>query len=196
MSENSVMRRAQKTDRALVVEILVKSFYDNRSVNYIVKQDQYKSQRMKALMEYSFDLSLLFGEVWIDDSKAGCALILYPQKKRWTPYSMWLDLKVAIIAIGLLRVGIIARRERAIKRHQPKEDIAHLWFIGVDPKSQHQGVGSKLLLAIIDRSKAVRRPVYLETSVVQNVVWYKRFGFEVFETVELSYTLFLLRRNG
>ena len=196
MLDNSVMRRAEETDRALVVDILVKSFYDNKSVNHVVKQDRHKTKRMKALMEYSFDLCLSFGEIWISDGNTGCALLLYPREKKQTLRSVLLDIKVAIFAIGLLRVASIAKREQAIKCHHPKGDITYLWFIGVDPKYQRQGVGSTLLLNVIDRSKVAQRPIYLETSVLKNVAWYKSFGFEASETLEFSYTLFLFRRTG
>ncbi|MCD9017564.1 GNAT family N-acetyltransferase [Parachryseolinea silvisoli] len=190
------MRRAEDTDRALVVDILVKSFHDNKSVNHVVKQDRHKAKRMKALMEYSFDLCLSFGEIWIGDGNTGCALILYPREKKQTLRSILLDIKVAIFAIGLLRVASIAKREQAIKGHHPKGDITYLWFIGVDPKYQHQGIGSTLLLNVIDRSKMAQRPIYLETSSLKNVAWYNSFGFEVFEMLEFSYTLFLFRRTG
>jgi len=36
-------------------------------------------------------------------------------------------------------------------------------------------------------------PVYLETSTLKNMPWYKRMGFEVYDEVELSYTLFFLK---
>src|SRR5688572_10494598 len=98
------MRRADETDRALVVDILVKSFHDNNSVNHVVKQGRHKEKRMKALMEYSFDLCLLFGEIWISDGDTGCALMLYPREKKRTLRSVLLDIKVATFAIGLLRV--------------------------------------------------------------------------------------------
>jgi ribosomal protein S18 acetylase RimI-like enzyme len=194
MPDYCIMRRAEETDRALVVDILAKSFCDNKSVNDVVKQDRHRDRRIKALMEYSFDLCLSFGEIWIGAENKGCALILFPQRKRTTLRSMLLDLKVATRAIGLSRVVAIARREEAIKRHHPQEDIAYLWFIGVDPKSRRQGIGSSLLQHIIQRAQTTRKSIYLETSAVKNVVWYKGFGFELFETLEFSYTLFLLRR--
>jgi ribosomal protein S18 acetylase RimI-like enzyme len=188
------MRRAEKNDRALVVDILVKSFYDNRSVNHIVKQDMRKDNRITALMKYAFDLCLSFGEIWVSHDNEGCALTFFPKKKSTSLYSFLLDVKVAGAAIGLLRVGEVMKREKAIKLHHPKEDITYLWFIGVNPKSQHRGIGSALLLHVIEQAKSARRAIYLETSVETNVMWYKGFDFEVFKTLEFSYTLFLLRR--
>lgn len=67
------MMRATLSDRDLIVDILTRSFIDNKSVNYIIKQDEKKEQRIKGLMKYSFDICNLFGDVFISDDKNGCA---------------------------------------------------------------------------------------------------------------------------
>ena len=54
------------------------------------------------------------------------------------------------------------------------------------------GKGSLLLEEIIAQSKAEKRPIYLETSVERNLPWYKKHGFEIFNTLDLSYNLYLL----
>ncbi len=83
------MKRAQHTDRATIVDILVNSFRDNKSVNYIIQQDSKKELRLRRLMEYSHDVCKLFGDVFITEDKSGCALIVKPDKKRLRskPYS-------------------------------------------------------------------------------------------------------------
>jgi len=48
------MINANPNDRALVVNLLAQSFDDNQSVNYIVKQDDKRIQRIRVLMDYSF----------------------------------------------------------------------------------------------------------------------------------------------
>ena len=79
------MIRAKSTDKELIVNILSKSFDDNKSVNYIVKQDSRRAERMKKLMEYSFDICHLFGDVFLTDDKKGCALIVMPDNKKNNP---------------------------------------------------------------------------------------------------------------
>jgi ribosomal protein S18 acetylase RimI-like enzyme len=73
--------------------------------------------------------------------------------------------------------------------------MTYLWFIGVDPAWQHQGIGGKLLNEIIEEANMESLPVYLETSTLQNLPWYERFGFEIYNKLEMSYTLFFLRRE-
>ena len=48
------MRRAEDTHRSIIVDILVITFEDNKSVNYIIQQDAKRTVRIKRLMEYSF----------------------------------------------------------------------------------------------------------------------------------------------
>ncbi len=38
-------------------------------------------------------------------------------------------------------------------------------------------------------------PIYLETSVDKNILWYKKVGFTIFAEIELTYKLFLLKRD-
>jgi ribosomal protein S18 acetylase RimI-like enzyme len=188
------MRKADNKDRARVVAILSQSFEENRSVNYVVKQDAKRKQRISGLMEYSFDVCSAFGEVWMSDDQQACALILFPDKKKTTIRSILWDAKLALSVIGLSRIGQVLGRESKIKAFHPKEPFAYLWFIGVAPGSQNQRKGSNLLDALIKRYVLEGRPIYLETSVERNLPWYKKHGFEVFETLQLTYPLSLMRR--
>ena len=63
---------------------------------------------------------------------------------------------------------------------------------GVNPANQKNGVGSKLLQEIIVHAKQQDRPVFLETSTLKNLPWYERFGFKIYDKLELSYTLYFL----
>jgi hypothetical protein len=76
------MRKAGISDKSIILDILTRSFDDNKSVNYVVKQDQNRVDRITKLMDYSFNVCNEFGEVWISDDQQACALILFPDKKR------------------------------------------------------------------------------------------------------------------
>ena|ERR1035437_2897454 len=76
------MIRAEYNDKNLVVNILAESFDVNQSVNYVIRQDNKKFERIKKLMEYSFDMCYFYGDVFLSDDKKGCALILLPDKKK------------------------------------------------------------------------------------------------------------------
>ena len=188
------MKRGGVEHKELVLNILSESFDDNKSVNYVVKQDIKRNDRIRRLVEYSFNLCLQFGDVWISDDQNGCALIMIPDRKHFSLQSILWDIKLAFGAIGIRRVLKVMSREAKVKAHHPKNNVCYLWFIGVDPHHQNDGIGSKLLLEIIKKYEQDGLPIYLETSVDRNIPWYTRYGFEIFQSIEFSYTLYSLRR--
>lgn len=190
-----IMIRAEYSDKKLIAEILAKSFNENKSVNYIVKQDGKREQRLRSLMEYSFEICYLFGDVFLTDDKKGCALIVLPDKKKTTPKSVLLDLKLIFSCIGLSNINKALSREGKIKNLQPKELLYYLWFIGVDPAEQHKGIGSTLLAEVIKEGKSKQRTICLETSTLSNIPWYEKFGFKIYNELDLGYQLFFLKRE-
>lgn len=189
------MKKAEYTDKALIVDILTKSFESNQSVNYIVKQDEKRIKRVSALMDYSFEVCYAFGDVFLSDDKKACALVLYPDKKKTTVKSVLLDLKLILSCVGIENIKKTLNRESRIKKIQPKEIMYYLWFIGVDPVYQNTGIGSVFLDELIEDSKLKRRPIYLETSTLKNLPWYQKYGFNIYHEADLSYKLFFLKRE-
>ncbi len=189
------MKKADYNDKNLVIDILTKSFDTNQSVNYIIKQDKSRIKRIRALMDYSFEVCFLFGDVFLSDDKTACALIVYPDKKKTTLKSALLDAKLILRCVGFNNIKKTLAREALIKKIQPKELMSYLWFIGVDPEYQNNGTGSNLLSSLIEYSTHRNRPIYLETSTVKNLPWYKKLGFEIYNEQDLSYRLYFLRRE-
>lgn len=189
------MKRVGTNQKSIVVDILSGSFDDNKSVNYVVRQDEKRALRIRGLMDYSFDVCDAFGDIWMTEDEQACALMLYPDKKSSSIKSILWDVKLATSVIGLSRIGKVLGREAKIKTFHPKDSFAYLWFIGVATENQNQGKGSRLLEEIIHDSEMKGRPIYLETSVDRNLPWYKKHGFEVFQTLDLGYSLYMLRRQ-
>jgi hypothetical protein len=189
------MIKASRNHKSRVIEILTKSFEDNQSVNYIVKQDSKRAERIKALMDYSFEVCFMFGDVYLSDDQKGCALVLYPDKKSFSIKSTLLDVQLLLNAIGLTRAGKALSRESAIKINYPKDPIYYLWFLGVINSDQNKGIGSQLLKEIIIDSQKQHKPIYLETSTIKNIPWYEKFGFSIYNQLDFGYKLFLLRRG-
>jgi GNAT superfamily N-acetyltransferase len=188
------MKIANYDQKPLIIDILAKSFESNQSVNYIIKQDKKKEKRIRALMEYSFDMCYLFGDIYLSDNEKGCALVLYPEKAKTTLMAIWLDIKLIFSSVGIGNIKKTMERESLIKRIHPKELMYHLWFIGVDPMCQQTGIGTELLKELIADSKLKGRPLYLETSTLKNLPWYHKLGFMIYHEAELSYKLFFLKR--
>jgi len=188
------MKEATEKERDLIINILTNSFDDNQSVNYIVNPDHKRQQRIKSLMAYSFDICSIFGKVYLNDDNTGCALIMYPHKKRTTLKAISLDIKLLFKSIGVWRAGKAMSRESQIKSRYPKEPFYYLWFIAIDKNLQHRGHGSALLEEIIKDAENQNLPILLETSTVKNIPWYNRYKFEIYDRIEFSYTLHMLKR--
>ncbi|WP_220100812.1 GNAT family N-acetyltransferase [Chitinophaga oryzae] len=189
----AVMIKAAYTDKETVVRILTAAFADNKSVNYVVRQGRGRIARIRALMAYSFELCMLFGRVYLSEDRQACALTLFPDRKKTTLKTILLDLRLALNVIGPGRVRRVMQREVRIKAAYPATPINYLWFIGVLPGRQHRGTGSRLLRQLIAHGQ---RPVYLETSMIDNVNWYTKRGFEVYQTLKFGHgDLYLLRTS-
>lgn len=188
------MKKAHYNDREVIVDILTQSFQTNQSVNYIVQQDEKKIERIKALMDYSFEICYNYGEVFLSDDNKACALVLYPDKKNTSLKTILLDIKLILNSVGVMNIKKALRRESMIKNIQPKVPMYYLWFIGVRPENQGAGIGTRFINEILEHSKEKGRPVYLETSTLKNIPWYKRFSFEIYSELDLGYKLFFLKR--
>ncbi|MDJ1497614.1 GNAT family N-acetyltransferase [Cytophagaceae bacterium DM2B3-1] len=187
------MIKATINEKSLIVDILSQSFESNQSVNYIIPQDSKRKKRIRKLMEYSFDVCYEFGEIFLSDDRTACALVILPDTKKSTLSSTIRDVKFILFSTGLGKVKLVLDREAKIKALHPTTPFYHLWYIGVLPASQGKGIGRKLLSEIIQRAKELSRSIYLETSTLRNLPFYKKFGFETFAQLEFSYRLHLLR---
>ncbi|WP_225000231.1 N-acetyltransferase [Cesiribacter sp. SM1] len=188
------MIKASSSDKALVIDILARAFDANPSVNYIVRQDGRREKRIRSLMDYSFELCQAFGAVYLSADRKGCALVLLPEKKKTTIRTLMLDLRLVVGVTGLRRVGKILAREAKIKKGYPQLPFYYLWFLGVAPEQQGRGIGSMLLQDIIEESRQLQRPVYLETSLASNIGFYRRWGFEVYREILFDQPLYCMRR--
>lgn len=146
-------------------------------------------------MDYSFEVCYLFGDVFLSNDKKACALVIYPDKKKTTLKSILLDVKLILSSVGLKNIKKAIARESMINKIQSKELKYYLWFIGVDPEYYNKGIGSILLDEIIEDSEHKKRPIYLETSMLKNLPWYEKFGFQIYHELDLSYKLFFLKRE-
>ncbi len=186
------MKLADHSYKSLVIDILSKSFDDNQSINYIVKQDSKRKKRIEGLMGYCFEICMAKGQIFMSDDDKACALILHPEKKMGAIKEMLLELKLAIDSIGVTRSFKVLKREKLIKQNHPKEPFYYLWFVGVTPDEQGNGIGSSLIEKVFQKYDEETRPFYLETSAVKNLSWYKKYGFKIIKELDLGYRLYLM----
>ncbi|WEK20422.1 MAG: GNAT family N-acetyltransferase [Candidatus Pedobacter colombiensis] len=186
--------KAERVDKGRVVALLCLSFSENLSVGYLVGTGKGRRLRLRRLMAYAFEVCFRFGEVWLSEGKQGCALVLYPHLKGFSLRVFWMDLNLVFGVVGLLRLSQVLRREKLLAARHRDNPFYYLWFIGVNPWVQRQGIGTLMLREFIADAELAGMPVYLETSVVSNLVWYEKFGFRVYDELDFGYRLFFLKK--
>ena len=124
-----------------------------------------------------------FGEVLVTENIEGASIWLKPGETEITPERAaeggFAELP------GKIGQGAFDRFftafEYAEKFHKKDMTEAH-WYtmvLGVDPAFQRKGHGRALLEPILERSRADKIPVYLETAQPANVSFYKNMVFDV-----------------
>ena len=188
------VKRNYSIDDKRAVEVLTEAFADNRSVNYVIKQDRHRLSRIRRLMQYALATSRDFDDVWQSADRQAYALTVLPHRKKVTTVSVRRDASLAFAATGWQKVYAVLRREARIKALHPQEPFCHLWFVSVAHNSQGRGLGSLLLQELVDCYEAQQLPIYLETSTLRNVPWYERFVFKVYDELNFTYPLYMMRR--
>ncbi len=186
---NEEMNTSEKDKRA-VIDILCQSFKENKSVNFVVKQDHRKERRLRTLMEYSYYQGSRNGKVYLNEDKTACAIILYSTKKKTNLQDIYWDVKLVLKCIGLMRIFKVLKRESIIKQNHPTFAFVHLWYIGVLPGLQGKGIGGKLMNEILNEASKNNLPIYLETSTERNFKFYESLGFSIKNSfTDLGYKL-------
>lgn len=180
-----------------MVNILARSFENNMSVNHLVLQDDNRSVRMRKLMAYAIDECMDFGHVLVSEDHTTCALVMFPDRKRFTWRSFWRDVKLVFGVMGIGSVYRVMAKERMVKTAQMavsgNRPVYYIWFIGVHPNYQGHGAGSRLLGELVADSAALGRLCLLETSNQLNLPFYEKAGFVRYQTLHVGYPLFFYK---
>lgn len=188
------MLKAESVDKNTVVDILTKSFNENRSFNSIIKQDKYRVDRIRKVFEYYFECCSRYGAVYLSEDKNACAVISFPDQKKVSFWSVLMDLKLLLV-LGLKSVKLGFNREAKISKAHPDAAFYYLLFIGVNPDFQRQGIGRKLLGELVADSERLKLPVYLETYLERNIILYKKAGFKVYNELDFGFPVFCMKRE-
>lgn len=188
------MKKASFRDRKIVVDILCQAFVDvliPNSINFVVNKSGNRYKRLKALMEFQFDLSMLDGNVFLSDDYKGC--ILYLDRNEFSFKKLLLESRLLFACIGLNNMFKVLRREKLLKSFHPKDKFIHLWLMAVIPNEQGKGIGTKLLNESLQLYTG--ELIYIETTTAENRAFYTQNGFEIFhETFELDFPLYFLTK--
>ncbi|HNW99665.1 MAG TPA: GNAT family N-acetyltransferase [Bacteroidales bacterium] len=188
------MTTTKYTDKHWIVDMLSKAFIDNKSVNTVAKN----KKAIPVLMEYCFVNSFYDGFVFVNKSRTAAALCKVYGKEKFHLQKIFVMLKLIFKGIGLTKIGFNIKRENLINAQRSEKEYLHVSFIGVEPGNQGKGLGGELIQEIIEHSKTLNLPVYLETSTLINLPFYKAHGFDNFYTLKniYDYDLFFFKHRN
>ncbi len=193
------MIRAEKADKPMVVNILLEAFEplkEDNSINFVVKQDKKREQRMRVLMEYLFDKAMRTGAVFLSNNRASCLLITYAEKDRFSLKKMLSTLNLVFNCIGVMRVQKVLRRQRIIQRNYPNGNYIRPMIFAVKNEYRGTTTAAKLILEVFRDFKNNELPVIVDTASKDHVKLYKKFGLKTYKKeVELGFPIYLMRMN-
>jgi ribosomal protein S18 acetylase RimI-like enzyme len=174
------LRRDQLRDSSAV---LARAFDDDPVFRYLYPAPRRRQWSTGSFLQAIVRDGLPFEEVWaaVDDGAVvGTAGWLpegaYPPSRRRAVRQLVAAWQ-ALLTPHTFRDGL--RYLTETEKLHPKEPHWYLAVIGVEPARQGEGLGGKLLAAVLGRLDATGVPAYLETSTEGNVAWYRHHGFEV-----------------
>jgi hypothetical protein len=192
------MKKATKEDKNHVVKIICEAFYHNPHVSFIVKNDEKKPERMKALAEYAFDLGMRREAVFLTDDRLGVSIIYRYGEVKMGLKEYLRQIKLIFSTFSWERGWKIYQLEKEIwaKRSQDTPYL-YLWFFGVADEALGTNNARDMMRFIFQMSADQQLPMVLETSAKRNQVIYKRYGFveyDCFETGRDQLTMWYMRR--
>jgi ribosomal protein S18 acetylase RimI-like enzyme len=192
------MIKADKIHKEKVIEILSSCFENNKSVNWIVKQDSKRKERIRHLMDYSFETCIEAGQIYLTDDLTGAIICSNADDKLPFLEEAYLTVQFVWKVTGIEGIAKALRREKYINEFHPQdEEFLYIWFIGLKKTEQGKGIGAAMLQEIINQSNEEKIPIYLETSNEQTLNFYKKHGFEVYHVPPeemFGFKLYFLRR--
>lgn len=177
------IRSMTEAELPTAAKALANAFMKDPLQKFTFPDDAERAEKSPAHFTSILNYGLKFGEVYAADNGAGAAVWLKPGEGEVTeeraeaagfaalPELMGKDAFTRFFTA-------IEFAEEHHKRDMPKPHW-YTMIVGVDPEFQGQGYGRKLLQPVLDRAKADRVPVYLETAHPTNVSFYKKLGFDV-----------------
>lgn len=118
------------------------------------------------------------GLIYTNDDLSGAAL-WDPPRESGPSLTELLSLVFRVLPVFGWRAARVAQGMAPLAALHPEEPHWYLSILGSDPERQRSGVGTSLLRPVLARCDEDGTVAYLESSRIENVPYYERFGFEV-----------------
>lgn len=166
-------------DRA--IQIIEDAFDGNPMINFIIKSDHKRKERLRALAAYSYDRCARREGVYFSSDHEGIALCYQFNNKGNVLADIPDQLRLVIKAIGISRAHEASKRESYRNSVRPADgNFLYFWYLGVSSKGIGGSAVKELRDLIFEESKNKELPICLETTLLKNKVVYERYGFKTY----------------
>ena len=169
-------------DRNKLAHHLAQAFFHDPLYTYSLPNSSHRYRVVVPMMQVMLTYGLCQGTVDVAPQEAGAAIWLGPED----PFVDHLKMILAGIMAPVMKAGWQGLRRMlafsvSLEKIHTRQPLEHwyLFILGVAPKYQGNGVGSRLLETGLARADTTAHPCYLETLSESNVGFYRRHGFEI-----------------
>jgi ribosomal protein S18 acetylase RimI-like enzyme len=177
-------------DRHAAADVATRAFLDDAYFAYLLPGAQFRAHA----------LPILFGGQIGHLGRYGRIVVVRDDGDRIVGVAVWLTTGRFPLSLGVqiaqlpsslralyqrphsLKVGGAYLRE--LLNVHPKEPHWYLMLLAVEPTMQRSGVGTMLMNEGIDRIDSEHVGAYLETQKLDNHAYYRRYGFELRDTLD------------
>ena len=196
MSTNTIKEKYRKT----CIDIICSSMCNIPGITWIVGSNATKAgKRLRELGRYVFDVSWTYNGLIFSNDLKGVVILLVQNRKLRQKIHLMASMRFILRCTGLFRAWEIVKREKYIQTHHPQnKDYLYFWIFAVLPSHQGRKTAYELKEKVFEKSRLMRLPIYLETTVLKNKRVYERFGFNVYHTWKIkkrNVTMYFMKRD-
>lgn len=191
------VRPASREDFPELASLLVRSFENDPFHRWLFPDERTRPGRQRQLFERLLTLYDRHGIVQTTEDKAGVAMWDPPRDER-PALAEVLGFLVHVLPVFRWRLLAVAQGMAPMAGLHPEEPHWYLSVLGSDPSRQRSGVGHALLRSVLERCDRDGDTAYLESSRLQNVTYYERFGFEMVAPLPMPHggpSLYRMKRD-
>ncbi|MFN2425035.1 MAG: GNAT family N-acetyltransferase [Candidatus Binatia bacterium] len=178
------MRIADREEFPHLADVLTRAFGADPFHRWLFPDQEARPRRQRMLFERVLAIYDRHGVVYTTTDGSGVAL-WDPPRDGGPSLTELLSFVVKVLPVFGVRALRIAQGMAPLTSMHPAEPHWYLSVLGTDPARQRGGVGAALLSPVLERCDEENTSAYLESSRLENVPYYERFGFEVVAPVAM-----------
>jgi GNAT superfamily N-acetyltransferase len=179
--------RAISDERSQVVTALCSAMFDDRIYRWLVPNDAQRRRSTAVFYSRFVDACWPHGGVYAAGAGAGAALWVPPGKQLVDDEQAETFGRELVESAGDdASSARMAQLLQLFDDNHPADACWYLAFIGVDPSARGQGIGTRLLAAVLTQADRDQVPAYLEATCPENRRLYERHGFQTVRELKVA----------